>query len=105
MAGTEQMLPMFWQQNLLNVRVMLEVKILAWLCNVAGKNTKLLLIESIVSSVCHDKTDGAGALGILSAVLREAPAPLIANFGAVNEMIYSIDVDVSSSPVIGEIYG
>ncbi|KAG6901415.1 hypothetical protein C0995_012202, partial [Termitomyces sp. Mi166 len=38
--------------------------------------------------------DGENALGIPGSIPKEAPAPLLANYGLVNEMVYAIDIDM-----------
>ncbi|KNZ82352.1 Sterigmatocystin 8-O-methyltransferase [Termitomyces sp. J132] len=115
----------FWQKNLPNARVRLEVhnfltpqptdrevsvflmkqilhdwsdeycvKILTHLRNAAGKDTKLLVVDSLVPFACHDSSDGDDALGISGSIPKEAPTPLLANYGLVNEMVYAMDIDM-----------
>ncbi|KAG6817102.1 hypothetical protein H0H87_012623 [Tephrocybe sp. NHM501043] len=105
----------FWKENLPNAKVTLEgkhgsddlrhqilhdwsdeycVKFLAQLRAVARRDTKLLLIESLIPFACRDPSDGAGALDIPGSVPHEAPEPLLANYGAVNEMGYNADIDM-----------
>ncbi|KAG6852088.1 hypothetical protein C0991_003244 [Blastosporella zonata] len=67
------------------------VQILTQLRAVARKDTKLLLIESLIPFACEDPN---GAKGIPGSVPNEAPKPLLANFGAVNEMGYNADIDM-----------
>ncbi|KAG6887847.1 hypothetical protein C0995_012237 [Termitomyces sp. Mi166 len=71
-------------------------KILAQLRAVAQKDTKLLLIESLIPFACRDPNDGASALDFQGFVGSEAPAPLLANYGTVNGMGYNTDINVSS---------
>ncbi|KAJ7657239.1 S-adenosyl-L-methionine-dependent methyltransferase [Mycena polygramma] len=59
------------------------VKILKRLWDAAQPTTILLLLDSIMPLACHDPA----AEG-----LQEAPAPLLANYGAVNEMGYNADL-------------
>ncbi|KAA1477972.1 S-adenosyl-L-methionine-dependent methyltransferase [Dentipellis sp. KUC8613] len=66
-------------------------KILKQLRQAAGSKTKLILVESIMPYACHDPSADSGK-GIPGAVPLEAPAPLLANFGAVNEMGYNADM-------------
>ncbi|KAG9227803.1 hypothetical protein CCMSSC00406_0000551 [Pleurotus cornucopiae] len=68
------------------------VKILTQLRVAAAPKTKLVLMDSIMPFACHDP--GTDKSGIPGAVPREAPAPLLANFGAVNEMGYNADIDM-----------
>ncbi|KAG6811474.1 hypothetical protein H0H92_007246 [Tricholoma furcatifolium] len=67
------------------------VKFLTRLRSAAQKDTKLLLIESLMPFACHDPSDKDTIPG---SVPHEAPAPLLANFGAVNEMGYNADIDM-----------
>lgn len=69
------------------------VKILTQLKVAAGSNTKLVLMDSIMPFACHDPSADSKT-AIPGAVPHEAPAPLLANFGAVNEMGYNADIDV-----------
>lgn len=69
------------------------VKILTQLRVAAAPKTKLVLMDSIMPFACHDPGTDIKS-GIPGAVPREAPAPLLANFGAVNEMGYNADIDV-----------
>lgn len=71
-------------------------KILTKLRASATRSTKLLLLDSIMPFTCHDPSADSTP-GIPGAVPHEAPAPLLANFGAVNEMIYNADIDVNHS--------
>ncbi|KAG5641678.1 hypothetical protein DXG03_004442 [Asterophora parasitica] len=66
-------------------------KILTQLHAIAQPETKLLLVESIIPFTCHDPS-GDNDEGIPGSVPREAPAPLLANYGAVNEMPYHADM-------------
>ncbi|KAG5641680.1 hypothetical protein DXG03_004444 [Asterophora parasitica] len=67
------------------------IKILAQLRAIARPDTKLLLVESIVPFACHDPS-GDDDQGIPGSVPHEAPAPLLANYGTVNEMAYNADM-------------
>ncbi|KAF9564158.1 S-adenosyl-L-methionine-dependent methyltransferase [Agrocybe pediades] len=66
-------------------------KILKQLRAASSPNTKLVLMESLMPFACHDP-NGDGGSGIPGAVPHEAPAPLLANYGAVNEMGYNADM-------------
>ena len=69
-------------------------KILKNLRNAANPTTRLVFMESIVSLSCHDPSADHGQ-GLPGEVPREAPRPLLANYGAVNEMVYNVDIGVS----------
>ncbi|THH07900.1 hypothetical protein EW146_g9170 [Bondarzewia mesenterica] len=69
------------------------VKFLTRLRTAATPTTILLIVDSIMPFACHDPS-GDDDKGIPGAVPREAPAPLLANFGAVNEMAYNADIDM-----------
>ena len=56
----------------------------------------LLVIDNIVAHTCHDPTYDNND-SIPGAAAKDAPAPLLANFGAANELSYSIDMLVSVS--------
>jgi hypothetical protein len=66
-------------------------KILTELRKVAHDDTKLLVVDNIVAPVCHDPTF-EGQSSVPGALIKDAPAPLLANFGAANEMNYTIDL-------------
>ena len=65
------------------------VKILKQLRAAATPQTKLVLMDSIMPFACHDASGEDEGNDISGAAPREAPAPLLANFGAVNEMVCS----------------
>lgn len=76
-------------------------KILAELRKVAGPNTKLLIVDNIVAHACHDpNAEGKGTIRVPGAEYKYAPAPLLANFGAANELSYTIDMGVSLDLVL-----
>lgn len=49
--------------------------------------TILSFMKSIMPSACHDPSADSDS-GIPGAIPKEAPAPLLASYGAVNEMGY-----------------
>lgn len=63
------------------------LKILKYLRAAATSQTKLVLMDSIMPFACHDPSADHDARHIPGAVAREAPPPLLANFGAINEMV------------------
>ncbi|KAF8492246.1 S-adenosyl-L-methionine-dependent methyltransferase [Gautieria morchelliformis] len=65
-------------------------KILIRLRASAIPTTKLLILDSIMPFTCHDPSADNDSR-IPGAVPKEAPAPLLANFGAVSELIYCAD--------------
>ncbi|KAH7874996.1 S-adenosyl-L-methionine-dependent methyltransferase [Lentinula edodes] len=69
------------------------VKILLNLRQAATPSTVLLILESIMPYACHDPA-GDEENSIIGAVPNEAPAPLLANYGAMNEMGYLSDIDM-----------
>ncbi|KAL4259735.1 O-methyltransferase COMT-type [Pleurotus pulmonarius] len=69
------------------------IKILSHLRAAAVPETKLVLVDSIMPFACHDSS-GKMKSGLPGGVPHEAPAPLLANFGAVNEMGYNADIDM-----------
>ncbi|KAF9264596.1 S-adenosyl-L-methionine-dependent methyltransferase [Marasmius fiardii PR-910] len=70
------------------------VKILKNLRAAAAPDTTLLILESIIPYACHDPSADDNK-GIPGAVPQEAPAPLIANYGAANEMGFLSDMIMS----------
>ena len=68
------------------------LKILKQLRDAATPGTKLVVLEMIMPYACQDTEDIAD--GIASAVATKAPNPLLANWGAVNELIYMLDMAV-----------
>lgn len=79
------------------------IKFLRNLREAATPQTKLLLVDSVMPFACHDPS-GDSDKGIPGAVPREAPAPLLANYGAINAMGYNADIDVSTSPIMRTLY-
>ncbi|KAL0564998.1 hypothetical protein V5O48_017036, partial [Marasmius crinis-equi] len=71
------------------------VKILGHLRRAARNNTKLLLLEIIMPYACRIPKDHASKSEIPGAVPEEAPAPLLANFGVVNEFAHLMDMTAS----------
>ncbi|KAF7320605.1 S-adenosyl-L-methionine-dependent methyltransferase [Mycena chlorophos] len=68
------------------------VKILKHLWTAAKPDTTLLLLDSLVPLACHDPSgDSANAIPG-AAPAMEAPAPLLANYGATNDMGYNADM-------------
>ena len=68
-------------------------KILTNLREAAQHDTKLILIDSIMPFACHDSSADEGK-GVPGAVPKEAPPPLLANYGVANEMGYNGDLTV-----------
>ncbi|KAJ7575531.1 S-adenosyl-L-methionine-dependent methyltransferase [Mycena floridula] len=66
------------------------LKILKQLRAAATPLTKLLVLDSIMPYGCHDPSGADGIPGSLPP--KEAPAPLLANYGAANEMVYLSDI-------------
>ena len=64
-------------------------KILKQLRDAATPNTKLVVLEVVVPYACHDDAEYTqdGTSG-------KAPSPLLANWGAVNDVIYWFDMVV-----------
>ena len=67
------------------------VKILKELRAAAKPDTKLVVVDVIVAYACHDPT----ADSEWSSGYKEAPAPLLPNYGAANVMPYILDLGVS----------
>lgn len=72
-------------------------KILTSLREVAQDETKLILIDSLMPFACHDPS-ADHCTDIPGAVAKEAPSPLLANYGVANEMAYNGDLTVRGSP-------
>ncbi|KAL0059267.1 hypothetical protein AAF712_013991 [Marasmius tenuissimus] len=68
-------------------------KILKQLRTSATPDTTLLVLESIMPYACHDPS-AEDVKAIPGAVPKEAPPPLIANYGAANELGYLSDIDM-----------
>ncbi|KAF5312467.1 hypothetical protein D9619_003730 [Psilocybe cf. subviscida] len=66
-------------------------EILMRLREAAQVDTKLVLIDNLISFACHDPSDDNGN-GIPGAIPKEAPNPLLANYGIANEMMYNMDL-------------
>jgi len=71
------------------------VKVLKALWDASSANTKLVLMEFLVPYACHDPSGEHSSIPGL--VPPEAPAPLLANYGAVNGMTYNADMVVCIS--------
>ena len=65
-------------------------KILTQLRAAAAPTTKLIIVESIVAYACHDPNSES----IPGAAPREAPSPLLPNYGPINDMQYNGDLTV-----------
>ena len=73
------------------------IKILTRLREAAREDTKLILLEIIMPYACRtsDTTAQQSDALVPGASAGEAPEPLLANFGAVNEFAYLMDMTVS----------
>ena len=71
------------------------MKILKQLRDAATPDTKLVVLEMIIPYTCYDDAEGT-ADGIISGVPMKAPNPLLANWGAVNDLAYILDIAVRS---------
>ena len=69
-------------------------KILKQLRDAATPNTKLVVLEVILPYACHETEDNVD--GISGAVPVKAPSPLLANWGALNYVSYTLDAAVRS---------
>ncbi|KAH9484888.1 4-O-methyltransferase 1 [Psilocybe cubensis] len=67
------------------------IKILSQLRQAARPDTRLIIIESAIPFACHDPSGDKGK-GVIGAVPKEAPEPLLANYGVANELTYTADV-------------
>ncbi|KAG6878930.1 hypothetical protein C0992_006574 [Termitomyces sp. T32_za158] len=63
-------------------------RILKELRAAATPKTKLIVFDAIISYACHDPPTESG----LDSGHKEAPAPLLANYGTVNVMPYLVDI-------------
>ncbi|KAG6876204.1 hypothetical protein C0992_000498, partial [Termitomyces sp. T32_za158] len=63
-------------------------RILKELRAAANPETKLVVVDSIIPYACHDPTAESG----LNSGYKEAPAPLLTNYGALNVMPYLADM-------------
>ena len=68
-------------------------KILKPLREAAGPGTKLIIVEMVAPYACREPNDGVTG-GIPGAAPLEAPEPLIANWGVVNQTVYALDMGV-----------
>ncbi len=73
-------------------------KILKRLRDAATSNTKLVVLETIIPYACHETEDSGD--GISGAVPVKAPSPLLANWGAANDLAYVIDMGVRFPPCV-----
>jgi len=64
-------------------------KILKQLRDAATPSTKLVVLEAILPYACHETEDSVD--GISGAVPVKAPSPLLANWGALNYISYTLD--------------
>uniref|UniRef100_A0A8H8CPN6 O-methyltransferase C-terminal domain-containing protein n=1 Tax=Psilocybe cubensis TaxID=181762 RepID=A0A8H8CPN6_PSICU len=69
------------------------IKILSQLRQAARPDTRLIIVDSAIPFACHDPSGDKGK-GVVGAVPKEAPEPLLANYGVTNEMTYFADVTV-----------
>jgi len=75
------------------------IKLLSNLRTVAGPNTKLVLIDSIVNYACEAPSE-ASILG--KDAEPKVPAPLLPNLGGANLLAYEVDIVLVSSLNSGE---
>lgn len=54
-------------------------------------------MDSLIPFACRDRMEGTGIPG---AVPKEAPEPLLANYGAVNSLAYQADIIVSHDSLL-----
>lgn len=73
------------------------LKILKHLRDAATPSTKLLAVDIILPYACHESEENAD--GITGAVSVKAPNPLLANWGAVNDFLYGLDICVCLFPL------
>ncbi|KAH9484887.1 4-O-methyltransferase 1 [Psilocybe cubensis] len=66
-------------------------KILSELRKAARPDTRLIIVDSAIPFACHDPSGDKGK-GVIGAVPKEAPEPLLANYGVANELTYAADV-------------
>ncbi len=72
------------------------LKILKQLRDAATPSTKLLVVDIILPYACHETEEETD--GITGAVSIKAPKPLLANWGAVNDFSYILDICVRLFP-------
>ncbi|KAG6863965.1 hypothetical protein C0991_001530 [Blastosporella zonata] len=70
-------------------------RILKALRAVALPHTKLVIVDNIVAYACHDPTIES----VEGANYKEAPAPLLPNYGAANVIPYVLDLGVCAVDV------
>ncbi|KAF8643207.1 hypothetical protein AX16_009164 [Volvariella volvacea WC 439] len=59
----------------------------------AQPHTRLILLEGLIPYACHDTTkSGLDGTEIRGSKMREAPAPLLANYGGAMDQIYYVDM-------------
>ena len=69
------------------------IKILTRLREVATSDTQLILIDSLIPFACHNPSaDDVHA--VPGAAIKEAPEPLLPNFGVANLTCYTADLTV-----------
>ncbi|KAM6501362.1 S-adenosyl-L-methionine-dependent methyltransferase [Amanita muscaria] len=66
-------------------------KILKPLREAATPKTRLVIVEIVIPYACHDPKDGSTS-NIVDSAPQEAPEPLLANWGIVNQTAYSLDM-------------
>ncbi|KAH0578348.1 hypothetical protein H2248_003962 [Termitomyces sp. 'cryptogamus'] len=66
------------------------VEILSHLRAAAGKNTKLVIVETLIPYACHHPSNDAECA--IADNAQEAPKPLLANYGAVSGIPYNHDI-------------
>lgn len=74
------------------------VEILTQLRNAANPDTKLLILDCLIPLACRaPKAEGDGFASrevVPGSIPRQAPIPLLPNYGVVNEMCYIMDIAV-----------
>lgn len=69
------------------------IKILTRLREVAKPDTQLIIIDSVIPFACHDPSADHG-YAVPGAVIKEAPEPLLPNYGVANLTCYTADMTV-----------
>ncbi len=72
------------------------IRLLSQLRAAAGPQTKLVVIEILLESPCHDPETST----IKGCEPRTVPEPLLANMGAANSVDYSMDMMVRNCPCV-----
>lgn len=75
-------------------------KILQRLRDAAALDTTLIVIDNVLPYACRRSADADNSSVVGATYYKEAPEPLLPNYGAVSHSPYTLDISVSRAPFL-----